>query len=438
MRPRWPLMHLVIVIDVHPVMFASSNRHVHSLTWAFNPNYPVSCPRRNCRSLSARLQASSKLPNLSAQAAQEASSRVVSEIQQFLLNSIGKKRRLPRTKNVMSPSPLGLHKRLLNSATKFFCLSCLVYALLSFIAMKFISPCNRKAFAETNLTRWIAASLTFRLVNLHSQISSWGPSSSLKEKNNNWFLDGSFGLMHEKGDTSAVAIRQVPGDGSCLFHAIAAGLICQQMVEKNDTVAATSHDPTIFPDMRQLHPPMSKVLNLSSKLRQQAVDTLQYSLDQQSLLHLHTNQTISASELIKSATQQYDGITKTEYLKDMRQYGVWGGGPEIVALANALGRQIILLEPWDDDVSVAGNHLSECALNSDGIDHSTFYLKVTARFGKRRDVNEGSGVRVDNGLSGNILILLANQEFPRMSGKKYAGTDYNSRNHFLAVFPVAD
>mmetsp|Transcript_13281 Transcript_13281/g.25924 ORF Transcript_13281/g.25924 Transcript_13281/m.25924 type:complete len:453 (+) Transcript_13281:121-1479(+) len=452
MRPRWPLIHLVIVIDFLPVVIASSNRRIHSLTWAFSPNFPISCPRRNCKSSPARLRASSKLskslvlPSLSAQAAHESSSYVVCEIRQFLQNSIGKKRRLPRTKNVMSPSPLGLHVRLLNSIAKFLCETCLAYVVIVFICVKFISSCNRKAFAATNLTRWIAASLTFRLVNMHSQISSWGPSSSFKEENNNWFLNGAFILVDEKEDKYPVAIRQVPGDGSCLFHAVAAGLLCRQMMENNITavvpdsfdVSDLSRDPTAFPNMRQLHPTMSEILNSSSKLRQRAVDTLQHSLNEQSLLYLHTNQTISASELIKSATQQYDGLTATEYLKDMRQYGVWGGGPEIVALANALGRQIILLEPWDDDVGVEEKHLSACALNSERIDHSTACLKVAAQVGKRRDVNEGSGVRVDSTLSGDIFILLANQEFPHMFGKKNAGIDYNSRNHFLAVFPVAD
>ncbi|KAL7460710.1 hypothetical protein ACHAXS_001151 [Conticribra weissflogii] len=351
----------------------------------------------------------------------------------------------------MSPSHLSLHRRLLKSVVKFICETCLVYFLLSILALKFVSSenhCNRITFASINLTRWIGGSLTFRLVNLHSQISSWGPSPSYGEENASCLIKGSFGLMNEKGFVSPVAIRQVPGDGSCLFHAIAAGLLCQPLVEKNNTavtpddfdISDLSCDTATFPSLRQLHSPqMYELLRLSSELRQQAVDTLQNSFDEQSLLHLNSNQTIRASELIKSATQQYKGLTATEYLQDMQQYGVWGGGPEIVALANAMGRQIILLEPLDDDVGDGENRLAAYASRGDGIDDATCYLKVAAQFGKRLGVNEDSDVRVNTSASGDIFILLANKDFPNMVGRGYyAGIDNCNKNHFLAVFPLYD
>ena len=34
---------------------------------------------------------------------------------------------------------------------------------------------------------------------------------------------------------------------------------------------------------------------------------------------------------------------------DMRQEGIWGGGPKIVALSNSLNRQIVLLERVDHE-----------------------------------------------------------------------------------------
>merc|ERR1740124_1035447 len=78
------------------------------------------------------------------------------------------------------------------------------------------------------------------------------------------------------------------------------------------------------------------------KLRQQAVDTLVE--DPKRVLHIEADQTISTDELVAAAAEQYS-MKPDEYCSQMRNKGVWGGGPEILALVNRLRRPIHVFEP---------------------------------------------------------------------------------------------
>ena len=88
----------------------------------------------------------------------------------------------------------------------------------------------------------------------------------------------------------------------------------------------------------------------------------------------------------------------------MRDESVWGGGPEIIALASELQRQIVVLEPDESD---------------DAGSSDVCFLKVRARFG---DAESDDG-------KNTIYILCANLQFPESHGR---GRD--DCNHFLAVF----
>ena len=115
---------------------------------------------------------------------------------------------------------------------------------------------------------------------------------------------------------------------------------------------------------------------------------------------IQNDETISTSSLVNGTAIQY-GMTAEEYLFEMEQDNVWGGGPELIALSNSLSRQIVLLETIQHDPSREEN---------------TTYLKIIARLGPRAT-------------SRPIYVLFTNQRFPR---------EYNSaksNNHFLAVFP---
>lgn len=60
-------------------------------------------------------------------------------------------------------------------------------------------------------------------------------------------------------------------------------------------------------------------------------------------LVLQGQESVSSRELVEAAARQY-GLTSEEYCQDMLQESVWGGGPEIVALANVLQRPIHVYE----------------------------------------------------------------------------------------------
>ena len=273
-----------------------------------------------------------------------------------------------------------------------------------------------------NLTRWVAASLAMKLLTLHSQITAVVDQSEYLAKNakmdENWFLRGEFHvslqddtaqddyhlfstntttLFHnntaiDMSISPSVRIRQVPSDGSCLFHAIGARLL---------------HDKWLHTSTERLHPPMSKVIEYSSRLRQQAVNVLQDNPHRQfTIIQGGEEVTVTASSLVQLAADQY-GISSDEYLTSMQDASVWGGSPEIIALASELNRQIVVLGP------------------EESIDRGSdvCFLKVRARYGD-------TGLE-DGSCDGEaIYVLCANQQFPKSHGR-----GREDCNHFLAVFP---
>jgi len=302
-------------------------------------------------------------------------------------------------------------KTLRHRAVKFFTqfileTSC-VASILSIFSVQIFGEFNRK-FAIINLIRWMTVSLFYRLIMLHSCITSSVPSTARNE-GNGWFLQGSY-HMHWPNQINGgasfipVKIRQVPGNGSCLFHSIAAGIMYDQSLMKNENGT---------------HPSMSQVIERSATLRRLAVDTLEegcrdYTNNYQSAAAdtdsiMQNNETISASSLVRKAATQYS-MTSEEYLANMRQENVWGGGPEIVALANHLKRPIVLLEAANMQ---DGNERDKGKICNE--DAKSICLEVIARFGPPSKAT-------------SICILSTNQKFP---------TDYcdKAKNHFLAVFP---
>ncbi|KAL3805595.1 hypothetical protein HJC23_005839 [Cyclotella cryptica] len=220
-----------------------------------------------------------------------------------------------------------------------------------------------------------------------------------RREDDEWFLYGSYFLVSDKTAAPvSLRIRQVPGNGSCLFNAIAAGILY-------NSSSITANDV-------EQHPSMPEVRKLSSQLRTKAVDMLASGIKHTEQLIMQKDEMIDASNLVRLAADQY-GITSNEYLENMRDERVWGGGPEIVALANELQRQIVLLETTD---------YSRAAQNSNQSSHDgcSIYLKVSALFGPSSEGYE---------FGPPIYILSANQMFPKKRGVQAR------ENHFLAVFP---
>lgn len=278
------------------------------------------------------------------------------------------------------------------------------FVLASYIRYFANKVVNHRKFVIHNLTRWAATSLFIRMGMLHSRIISSVPSLA-RDENSDWFLKGSYRVLlvlgdcHNNESSIQVRVRQVPGNGSCLFHAISAGILYYDR-------SIASSDKNKDDEDSNNHPAMSKVIECSATLRTLAVDTLENGIQNNNeVLIMQNDETISAAILVEKAATQY-GMTSTEYLSKMRRQNVWGGGPEIVSLANCLKRQIVLLEPSINDRSAVDNE-------------NTVYLKVIARFGPPSAV-------VDP-----IYILSTNLKFP----KEYIGKRNNKHDHFLAVFP---
>ena len=122
------------------------------------------------------------------------------------------------------------------------------------------------------------------------------------------FLDDVYKV---KGSNNQVFnIRQVPGDGGCLFHAITASLSFLQTNKHMDF------------DM--------KMRKLSLKLRHLAVQILQ---KRGKVLAMEEGDEIISEALLKMIADVYE-MKPDEYCHEILDPRTWGGGPEIVALSN--------------------------------------------------------------------------------------------------------
>jgi OTU-like cysteine protease len=206
-----------------------------------------------------------------------------------------------------------------------------------------------------------------------------------------WEADVRLGGKHQNTfhlEMVQVNIRQVPGDGNCLFHSIST---CMAQVVNGTQLEYPTH--------------LGWLYRHSASLRQQAVDCLR---QKRKTLYLQGREYLRANDLVEAAAAQY-GITASQYCDLMQQDSYWGGGPEIVALSNVLKRPIHVYE------------LASCSKT--GSSGSCFVLRRMACFGSPKfDKKEP------------FHILSADSRFPDIApGKQMA-----SGNHFLAVFPVAE
>jgi hypothetical protein len=180
-------------------------------------------------------------------------------------------------------------------------------------------------------------------------------------------------------DEIAVKIRQVPGDGNCLFHSLS---VCLAKVENG------SH--FCFDNLKQLQ-------IMSTSLRERAVDFL--SSNPRRMLFLQGKEYLRAKDLVEAAASQYS-VSGQEYCDTMRQNSYWGGGPEIVALCNLLQRPIHVYELTSQD--------------------RQFRLRRMACFGSPKfDRREA------------LHVLSADSRFPDV----HPGKHLEIGNHFLAIFP---
>ena len=210
---------------------------------------------------------------------------------------------------------------------------------------------------------------------------------------------------------SPVTIRQVPGDGNCLFHSI--------------SVAWAHATNGTHLEMRSPET-MEWLYRHSTKLRQLAVDCLE---EQRKLLFLQGHEYLKATDLVEAAAAQY-GISGSEYCELMRQESYWGGGPEIVALCNVLQRPIHVYELYvpeeeeDEDQAQKKTKRNNYRMGyRSSQPHSSppcFLLRRMACFGSPKFDRAPA-----------LHILSADSRFPDVK----PGEQLESGNHFLAIFP---
>lgn len=221
------------------------------------------------------------------------------------------------------------------------------------------------------------------------ELPPWNPSSLIDD---NGFLVGLFHRQVGEWESETVLrtahstdvpchIRQVPGDGNCLFHSLS---LCLQY-----SLNGTHWD---------LSSRLDELYEHSRKLRTRAVAFLR---QKHRRLFLQGQETLRAYDLVTAAAEQY-GLSADEYCDAMEEDCVWGGGPEIVALSNAFGRPI---------------HVYELAVDESG---ENFVLRRMACFGSPRFDHRQP-----------LHILSADSRFPDL----VPGQQLSAGNHFLAVFP---
>jgi OTU-like cysteine protease len=226
-------------------------------------------------------------------------------------------------------------------------------------------------------------------------------------------------LRTSHGVSARCRIRQVPGDGNCLFHSIS---LCLR-----HAVNGTHWRLDGAGSLEELY------LH-SHELRQKAVQCLASPTRR---LFLQGRESLKATELVQAAAAQYH-LTPEEYCECMSQSSVWGGGPEIVALCNLLQRPIHVYELATAVVRGAqsephrqqhaqhhpqSQYRDRMAEDDDELDSSpsSFVLRRMACFGSPKFDHRRP-----------LHILSADSRFPDVP----PGQQLSSGNHFLAVFPA--
>ncbi|GMH73485.1 hypothetical protein TrST_g4720 [Triparma strigata] len=226
-------------------------------------------------------------------------------------------------------------------------------------------------------------------------------------------------------------LRQVPGDGNCLFHSIALSYLHK---------VSGKHEP--------FHVDSKRLRWYSDRLRYIACEGLQgrrvsvgrypeidssgfdsaesearrrkrlrppkYRMDHK--LHLQSTTYMSCKELVESAASQYN-ITSDEYLSSMSEDSTWGGGPEIVSLSNALRLPIHVYELcWIDkkDSRLRGKHIGA----------GCWGVKRMAAFGSPKFDRNGC-----------INVLSCDCRFPDLGAPKRG---VKQGNHFICMFDFGD
>lgn len=195
----------------------------------------------------------------------------------------------------------------------------------------------------------------------------------------------------EQHDSKHFRVRQVPGDGGCLFHALTVCL---------DYCHSSKHCDFGSAQRR-----------ISNQIRRLAVDLLQRGND---TFVMDNKETIPSSQLLAVVADHYN-MTTEEYCRKMVQPSTWGGGPEIVAICNHLKRPIHVYE-------LSGTEATDAAQNKlqQKVPLGTHQFKLCAKFGSPTFDKKSP-----------LHILCADGRFPDVDPREAKKVG----DHFLALFP---
>jgi hypothetical protein len=168
----------------------------------------------------------------------------------------------------------------------------------------------------------------------------------------------------------AFRMRSVPGDGDCMFLAVALAALTSMGIGANNAL-----------------------LKAISREQRKVVAAVLESADGN--FFLQGQQVVSAKALLKSAAAK-ECMTEEEYLRLLRTEGIdgglYGGGPELTVMANVLRRPISVYEVIsDDDEAVhadtsengAEQHTDEATnCSDDGTLERSCYIECKGVFGQ--------------------------------------------------------
>ena len=231
-----------------------------------------------------------------------------------------------------------------------------------------------------------------------------------------------------------VIIRQVPGDGDCLFHSLAISLNLMQGRHLSMHTLTNLYE---LKDMsRQLRQMAVACLRSCNECKTRHKRSTMFHLKRSFIPHhkkqrskkkvkkfkrlfIQGTESMTTSQLLSTAASQY-GITSQEYCNLMEQDSYWGGGPEIVALCNVLKRPIHVYELVVRD-DRRHDQYKEIASVPEHLVNKQFYLRRMATFGSPKfNAKEP------------LHILSADSRFPDIHPERIT----ENGNHFMALFPV--
>eukprot|EP00586_Coscinodiscus_wailesii_P014068 CAMPEP_0172505340 /NCGR_PEP_ID=MMETSP1066-20121228/185597_1 /TAXON_ID=671091 /ORGANISM="Coscinodiscus wailesii, Strain CCMP2513" /LENGTH=178 /DNA_ID=CAMNT_0013281909 /DNA_START=285 /DNA_END=818 /DNA_ORIENTATION=+ len=134
-------------------------------------------------------------------------------------------------------------------------------------------------------------------------------------------------------------MRNVPGEGDCMFLAVALATSTSMGLGGNDSFLRAVSAETRYVVAQVLAAPRGN-------------------------LHVEGKRIVRARDLLSSAAKG-EGLTSVEYLEKLRSGALLGGGPELTVLSNVLRRPIRVYE-LDDDFEKEGGVPEACRIKRVG------------------------------------------------------------------------